>query len=210
MQRSSVGVPIDACHRPVITLQYRGVSLDAMVQRHGATAEDTKEETRMRRSLFAVLAALVVLIAVAAPVGAKSFGMLYAEGEVFRTFGNPAHVDPGTGTDPIYTFTNSLNADQLSVARYAPGQGSHGGRWAVYHATWVDADDADNLITDFETLDGVREPGPPAPSFATRRPTSAARSCQTADLLVRRRRWPCLGAATAAESFRSTLTVACR
>jgi hypothetical protein len=106
----------------------------------------------MRRSLTIVLAALFCLFVVAAPVGAKSFGRLYAEGEVFRTFGNPAHVEPGTGTDPIYTFTNSSNADQLSVARYAPGQGSHGGRWAVYHATWVDAEDADTLITDFATL----------------------------------------------------------
>jgi hypothetical protein len=106
----------------------------------------------MRRSLFAVLAAVAVLIVVAAPVGAKSFGTLYAEGQVFRTFGTPARVDPGTGTDPIYTFTNSSNPDQLSVARYAPGQGSHGGRWAVYHATWVDPAHAGTLITSFEAL----------------------------------------------------------
>ena len=113
----------------------------------------------MRRLLFAVLTALVVLIVVAAPVGAKSFGMLYAEGEVFRTFGTPAQVDPGTGTDPIYTFTNSTNADQLSVARYVPGEESHGGRWAVYHATWVNSEDADTLITDFETLESFASQG---------------------------------------------------
>jgi hypothetical protein len=113
----------------------------------------------MRRSLTAVLAALSVLIVVAAPVGAKSFGMLYAEGELFRTFGNPAQVEPGTGIDPIYTFTNSSNADQLSVARYAPGAGSHGGRWAVFHATWVSAEDADTLITDFETLESYANQG---------------------------------------------------
>ncbi len=113
----------------------------------------------MRRLLDAVLTALVVLIVVAAPVGAKSFGTLYAEGEVFRTFGTPAAVDPGTGTDPIYTFTNSSNADQLSVARYAPGDGSHGGRWAVYHATWVSDQDADTLITDFETLESYASQG---------------------------------------------------
>ena len=113
----------------------------------------------MRRSLIAVLTALVVLIVVAAPVGAKSFGKLYAEGDVYRTFRNSARVDPGTGTDPIYTFTNSSNADQLSVARYAPGQGSHGGRWAVYHATWVDAEDAANLITSFESLESFVDQG---------------------------------------------------
>jgi len=113
----------------------------------------------MRRSLFAVLAAVAVLIVVAAPVGANSFGTLYAEGQVFRTFGTPARVDPGTGTDPIYTFTNSSNPDQLSVARYAPGQGSHGGRWAVYHATWVDAEDAGNLITSFAALQSFADQG---------------------------------------------------
>jgi hypothetical protein len=113
----------------------------------------------MRRSPTAVLVALVVLIVVAAPVGARSFGTLYAEGEIYRTFGAPAKVDPGTGTDPIYTFTNSSNADQLSVARFAPGEGSHGGRWAVFHATWVSAEDAGVLITDFETLESFASQG---------------------------------------------------
>src|SRR5688572_1846196 len=113
----------------------------------------------MRRSLIAVLIALAILIVVAAPVGARSFDRLYAEGEVYRTFGNPAHVDPGTGTDPTYTFTNSSNADQLSVARFAPGSGSHGGRWAVYHATWVDSGDTDTLITSFDALQSYADQG---------------------------------------------------
>jgi hypothetical protein len=117
----------------------------------------------MRRALPAALAVAAILVAFAvafaAPVSAKSFGMLYAEGETFRTFGNPATVEPGTGTDPIYTFTNSTNPDQLSVARYAPGPGSHGGRWAVYHATWVNAEDADNLVTSFEVLQAYVDAG---------------------------------------------------
>jgi hypothetical protein len=113
----------------------------------------------MRRSVTAVLVTMTLLVLMAAPVGAKSFGMLYAEGEIFRTFGTPAQVDPGTGTDPIFTFTNSSNADQLSVARYAPGDGSHGGRWAVYHVTWVDAEDAGTLIIDFETLQSYADQG---------------------------------------------------
>jgi hypothetical protein len=113
----------------------------------------------MRRTVMAVLAALAVAVAFSAPVGAKEFGTLYAEGQVFRTFGNPAHVDPGTGTDPIYTFANSTNPDQLSVARFAPGQGSHGGRWAVYVVTWVNPDDADTLITDADTLDDYADLG---------------------------------------------------
>jgi hypothetical protein len=107
----------------------------------------------MRPSRLALLIAPILALAVAVPAGAKDFGRLYAEGETFRTFGNPANVPDGTGRDPIYTFTNSVNPDQLSVARYAPGQGSHGGRWAVYHATWVDEGDADILITDATTLD---------------------------------------------------------
>jgi len=106
----------------------------------------------MRRLLIASLTVAAMLGAVATPVGAKSFGMLYAEGQTFRTFGNPAHVAAGSGTDPIYTFEDSTNPDQLSVAQYAPGQGSHGGRWAVYHATWVNVEDAGTLITSFETL----------------------------------------------------------
>src|ERR671930_1857628 len=101
----------------------------------------------MRRTLIATFAALAVAASLAGPALAKDFGHLYAEGETFRTFGNPARVDPGTGTDPIYSFTNSTNSDQLSVARYAPGKGSHGGRWAVYHATWVNPADAATLVT---------------------------------------------------------------
>src|SRR5438128_51933 len=103
----------------------------------------------MRSIVVAPLVVMLLVGLLSAPASARTFGRLYAEGETFRTFGTPARVDPGTGTDPIYTFTNSTNADQLSVARYAPGEGSHGGRWAVYHATWVNAADAGNLITDY-------------------------------------------------------------
>ena len=106
----------------------------------------------MRRTLTIMIATLAVALAVASPVAAKSFGMLYAEGDVFRTFGNPAHVEPGTGTDPIYTFENSTNPDQLSVAQYAPGAGSHGGRWAVHHVTWVNEADRGILVTSWDEL----------------------------------------------------------
>jgi len=106
----------------------------------------------MRRIAITVLGSMLIVGLVAAPVAAKSFGQLYAEGQIYRTFGVPAQVDPGTGTDPIYTFENSTNPDQLSVARYAPGAGSHGGRWAVHHATWTNAEDGDLLVTDYETL----------------------------------------------------------
>jgi hypothetical protein len=90
----------------------------------------------------------VLSLVLAAPVGAKAFGTIYAEGEAFRTFGNPARVDPGTGTDPIIAFSNF---DQGGVAKYAPGPGSHGGRWMVWVATWVDPGDA-HLLTDFDDV----------------------------------------------------------
>ena len=106
----------------------------------------------MRRTLVAMLAVVLATVALVAPVGAKEFGRLYAEGETFRTFGNPARVDPGTGTDPIFTFENSTNPNQLSVAQYAPGPGSHGGRWAVHHATWTAQGDSSTLVTSFEQL----------------------------------------------------------
>lgn len=106
----------------------------------------------MRRTLIAALAASAMAVLFTAPVGAKDFGMLYAEGETFRTFGNPANVAPGTGTDPLYTFVNSTNGAQLSVAQFAPGQGSHGGRWAIWEATWVNDADRSILVTDYETL----------------------------------------------------------
>jgi hypothetical protein len=105
----------------------------------------------MRRTLMAVLAALAVAAFTVAPVGAREFGQLYAEGETFRTFGTKAHVPAGTGTDPIFTFENSTNPDQLSVAQYAPGEGSHGGRWAVSHVTWTEGD-PNTLITSYDQL----------------------------------------------------------
>ena len=102
----------------------------------------------MRRVLLAFTLIPILALAMAAPVGAKTFGTIYAEGEAYRTFGNPARVDPGTGTDPIIAFTNF---DQGGVAKYAPGPGSHGGRWQVWMATWVDPADA-HLLTDFDDV----------------------------------------------------------
>ena len=102
----------------------------------------------MRRVLLMLSLVGALSLVLAAPVGAKTFGTIYAEGEAFRTFGNPARVDPGTGTDPIIAFSNF---DQGGVAKYAPGPGSHGGRWEVWVATWVDPGDA-HLLTDFDDV----------------------------------------------------------
>ena len=109
----------------------------------------------MRRiPVYLILAALLMAI-IAAPVAAranpKPFGMLYANGETYRTFGVPANVPPGTGNDNIAAFTNGVEG-QLSVSEVAPGEpGYNGGRWAVHTATWT-AGATKVLVTDWETL----------------------------------------------------------
>ena len=109
----------------------------------------------MRRVLLMLSLVGALSLVLAAPVGAKTFGTIYAEGEAFRTFGNPARVDPGTGTDPIIAFSNF---DQGGVAKYAPGRGSHGGRWMVWVATWVDPGDA-HLLMDFDDVMALVDSG---------------------------------------------------
>jgi len=89
---------------------------------------------------------VVLVLALAGPASARDFGTIYVDGVAYRTFGNPARVDPGTGTDPIISFTNF---DQGGVAQFAPGDGSHGGRWAVTMATWTDPTEA-RLVTDYD------------------------------------------------------------
>lgn len=107
----------------------------------------------MRRLLLAATAALLAVSAVAGPVGARDFGAIYANDAVYRVFGNAANVPDGTGTDPFATFTNSTNPAQFGVAEFAPGSptGHHGGRWAIYRATWTNGD-ASTLVTSWSQL----------------------------------------------------------
>ncbi len=107
----------------------------------------------MRRLLLAATTALLAVTAVAGPVGARDFGAVYANDATYRVFGNAANVPDGTGTDPFATFTNSTNESQLGVAQFAPGSptGHHGGRWAVYRATWTSGDSS-TLITSWSEL----------------------------------------------------------
>jgi hypothetical protein len=109
---------------------------------------------RTRLTLSFVAAALLAVL-VSAPVGAKEFGTVYADGVAYRTFANPARVDPGTGRDPIISFTNF---DQGGVAKFGPGKGSHGGDWAVTMATWVDPADA-RLVTDYNEVIALADAG---------------------------------------------------
>ena len=108
----------------------------------------------MKRTLLSLLLALTAALAVAVPVGARTFGAAYVDDMVYRVFGNRANVPDGTGTDPFAIFTNSTNADQLGVAEFAPGSptGHHGGRWAVYRATWTGSGDASTLVTSWDAL----------------------------------------------------------
>ncbi|HSK93565.1 MAG TPA: hypothetical protein VLA76_05855 [Candidatus Angelobacter sp.] len=104
---------------------------------------------RSRRSLTALLAAMLLAVAAVTPAAAgREFGTIYIDDLAYRTFANPARVDAGTGTDPIVAFTNF---DQGGVAKHAPGDGARGGRWAVWMATWTDPAAA-HLLTDFDDV----------------------------------------------------------
>ena len=107
------------------------------------------------RLISALTLSALLAFAIAAPVAGKTFGTIYVDGVAYRTFANPARVDPGTGTDPIIAFTNF---DQGGVALHGPGKGSHGGRWAVTMATWNDPADA-RLITSYEEILALEGPG---------------------------------------------------
>src|SRR3954447_19329295 len=116
----------------------------------------SRGEDQMKRLLVAVAVGMLTLMAVAGPVGARTFGAVYANDAIYRVFGNSANVPDGTGTDPFATFTNSGNADQLGVAEFAPGSptGHHGGRWAVYRATWISGDSS-TLVTSWTQLESL-------------------------------------------------------
>ena len=107
----------------------------------------------MKRLLGAAAVGMLAVMTLPGPVGARTFGAVYANDQVYRVFGNAANVPDGTGTDPFAKFTNSTNADQFGVAEFAPGSptGHHGGRWAVYRATWTSGDPS-TLVTSWSEL----------------------------------------------------------
>ena len=110
----------------------------------------------MKRRLVAAAVGMLILMTVAGPVAARTFGAVYANDSIYRVFGNAANVPDGTGTDPFAKFTNSTNADQFGVAEFAPGSptGHHGGRWAVYQATWTSGDPS-TLVTSWSQLESL-------------------------------------------------------
>lgn len=114
----------------------------------------------MKRNLITAAVGMLALLAVAGPVSARTFGAVYADDQIYRVFGNSANVPDGTGTDPLATFTNSTSAAQRGVAAFAPGSstGHHGGRWAVYRATWTSGD-ASTLVTSWSQLESLVSSG---------------------------------------------------
>jgi hypothetical protein len=65
------------------------------------------------------------------------FGMLFLDGEVYRTNIPPSALGAGEGLDPLFQFSNGIEG-QRSVAAVGPGTGDyHGGQWARYEVTWL-------------------------------------------------------------------------
>lgn len=114
----------------------------------------------MKRILVAAAVATLAVTTLAGTVSARTFGAVYANDAIYRVFGNAANVPDGTGTDPFAKFTNSTNPDQFGVAEFAPGSptGHHGGRWAVYSATWTSGDPA-TLVTSWSALESYVSSG---------------------------------------------------
>ena len=114
----------------------------------------------MKRLLLTAAVGALAVMTVAGPVSARAFGAVYANDQIYRVFGNSANVPDGTGTDPLATFTNSTNADQKGVAEFAPGSptGHHGGRWAVYRATWTSGASG-TLVTSWSQLQSLVSTG---------------------------------------------------
>jgi hypothetical protein len=110
--------------------------------------------------MLAAATGLIAVSAIAAPAAAQTFGSVYIHDAVYRVFGNAANVPDGTGTDPFAKFTNSTSTAQKGVAEFAPGDpgNSHGGRWAVYEATWT-AGDASTVVTSWEQLEAYANQG---------------------------------------------------
>ena len=108
----------------------------------------------MRRLFLALVSGLMAVSVIAGTVSAgRTFGGVYANDAFYRVFGNSATVPDGTGTDPLATFTNSTNSAQRGVAEFAPGTiGHHGGRWAIYRATWTESGDHSELVTSWSEL----------------------------------------------------------
>ena len=90
---------------------------------------------RSRIALAAAVALTAGVIAVPA-MATTGKGFLFHDGSVVGTVVVPAHVAPGSGSDPFYKVTNGADG-QLGIAGVAPGDGPyHGGDWQVWLVTF--------------------------------------------------------------------------
>ena len=93
------------------------------------------------RFRIAIAAVVVVVAAVMAGPGMATTGkgFLFHDGAVVGTVVVPAHVAPGSGSDPFFNVTNGADG-QLGIAGVAPGDGPyHGGDWQVWLVTFNSA-----------------------------------------------------------------------
>jgi hypothetical protein len=93
----------------------------------------------MRFRFALVVAAALTAVVVAVPAMATTGkGSLFHDGAVVGTVVVPAHVAPGSGSDPFFNVTNGADG-QLGIAGVAPGDGPyHGGDWQVWLVTFKD------------------------------------------------------------------------
>src|SRR5919109_2007553 len=81
------------------------------------------------RIALAAVAAVAAAIVAAPAMATTGKGSLFHDGAVVGTVVVPAHVAPGSGSDPFYEVTNGVDG-QLGIAGVAPGDGPyHGGDW---------------------------------------------------------------------------------
>jgi hypothetical protein len=115
---------------------------------------------RARLAGAALLAAGLLSIGAAQSAFASQagFGHLYLDGQIVGTVVAPAHVDPGSGRDPLYMVTNGVSG-QLGIAGVGPGIGSyHGGEWQVWTVTF-NAGHAPYLLTSADAVMGAAQAG---------------------------------------------------
>ena len=112
------------------------------------------------RSKIAIVAAVALTAAVVAvpAMATTGKGSLFHDGAVVGTVVVPAHVAPGSGSDPFYEVTNGA-AGQLGIAGVAPGDGPyHGGDWQVWLVTFKDGV-TPYLLTSDEAVLAARSAG---------------------------------------------------
>ena len=90
----------------------------------------------MRLTFAALLVAFIALLVVLPATATTGKGQLFHDGAVVGTVVVPAHVAPGSGSDPFFNVTNGADG-QLGIAAVAPGDGPyHGGDWQVWLVTF--------------------------------------------------------------------------